>query len=79
MTKELGYLVVAAGASVLAVAPLGLHDFPLDPRLVPWAAGFAVLWTGLRLGLFLRAWSGGACGGAHPAGPSTPPTCRSRA
>ena len=56
MNKELGYLVVAAGTSVLAVAPLELHDFPLDPRLVPWAAGFGVLWVGLRLGMFLRAW-----------------------
>ena len=57
MNKELGYLVVAMGASVLAVAPLeDLHDFPLDPRLVPWAVGFGVLWSGLRLGLFLSAW-----------------------
>ena len=56
MNKELGYLVAAAGASVLAVAPLELHDFPLDPRLVPWAAGLGVLWTGFRLGMFLRAW-----------------------
>ena len=36
MNKELGYLVVGVGASALAVAPLDLHDFPLDPRLVPW-------------------------------------------
>ena len=56
MNKDLGYLVVAAGASVLAVAPLELHDFPLDPRLLPWAAGLGVVWTGLRLGIFVRAW-----------------------
>ena len=56
MNKELGYLAVAAGASVLAVAPLELHDFPLDARLLPWAAGLGVVWTGLRLGMFLRAW-----------------------
>ena len=56
MNKELGYLVVAAGASVLAVAPLELHDFPLDPRLLPWTAGLGVLWTGWRLGIFVRAW-----------------------
>ncbi|MDE0206963.1 MAG: type IV secretory system conjugative DNA transfer family protein [Candidatus Tectomicrobia bacterium] len=56
MNKELGYLVVAAGASALAVAPLDLHDFALDPRLLPWAAGFGVVWTSFRLGKFLRAW-----------------------
>ena len=57
MNKELGYLVVAAGASVLAVAPLDdLHDFPLDPRLLPWAAGLGVLWTAWRLSTFLHAW-----------------------
>ena len=56
MNKELGYLLVAAVASVLAVAPLELHDFPLDPRLIPWAAGLGTLWTGWRLGMFLRAW-----------------------
>ena len=57
MNKELGYLVVAMGASVVAVAPLeGLHDFPLDPRLLPWAAGLGALWTSFRLGLFLNAW-----------------------
>ena len=56
MNKELGYLAVAAAASVLAVAPLELHDFPLDARLLPWAAGLGVVWTGLRLGIFVRAW-----------------------
>ena len=56
MNKELGYLVVAAGASVLAAAPLEVHDFPLNPRLLPWTAGFGVLWTGWRLGIFVRAW-----------------------
>ena len=57
MNKELGYLVVAAGASALAVAPLDdLHDFPLDTRLLPWAAGLGVLWTGWRLSTFLHAW-----------------------
>ena len=57
MNRELGYLVVAMGASVLAVAPMdGLHDFPLDSRLLPWAAGFGSLWTSFRLGLFLKAW-----------------------
>ena len=57
MNNELGYLVVAAGASVLAVAPLdGLHDFPLDPRLLPWTAGLGIVWTSFRLGMFLGAW-----------------------
>ena len=56
MNKELAYLVVAAGASVLALAPLDLHDFPLDPRLVPWAAGLGVLWTSFRFGRFVAAW-----------------------
>ena len=57
MNKELGYLAAAMGASVLAAAPLeGLHDFPLDPRLLPWAAGFGIVWTSFRLGMFLRAW-----------------------
>ena len=37
------------------MAPLELHDFPLDPRLLPWAAGLGVLWTGFRLGRFLSA------------------------
>jgi len=57
MNKELGYLLVAVGASVLAAAPLdGVHDFPLDPRLLPWAAGLGIVWSGWRLGLFLKAW-----------------------
>ena len=55
MNKELGYLVVAAGGSVLAAAPLDLHDFPLDPRLVPWAVGLGAVWTSFRLGMFLKA------------------------
>ena len=55
MNKELGYVMVAASAGILAVAPLKLHDFPLEPRLIPWAAGLAVSWVGWRLGLFLRA------------------------
>ena len=56
MNKELGYLVVALIASVLAVAPLEMHDFPLDPRLAPWAAGLGVVWLCRRLGVFLKAW-----------------------
>ena len=55
MNKELGYLVVAVGASALAVAPLDLHDFPLDPRLVPWTAGLGATWITYRLARFLRA------------------------
>ena len=55
MNKELGYLVIAAGSSVLAAAPLNLHEFPLDPRLLPRTAGLGVLWTGWRLVLFLGA------------------------
>ena len=57
MQREAGYLVVAVAASGFVVAPSGLHDFPLDPRLVPVTACFAALWTGLRLGRFA-----GACG-----------------
>ena len=55
MQKELGYLVVAIAASGFVLAPSGLHDFPLDPRLVPVTACFAALWTGLRLGRFAGA------------------------
>ena len=55
MNKELGYLVVATCASVLAAAPLNLHGFPLDPRLLPWTAGLGVVWGVWRLVLFLGA------------------------
>ena len=56
MKKELGYLVAAAAASFLAVAPLDLHDFPLDPRLRPYSECLAVVWIGIRLGTFLKVW-----------------------
>ena len=55
MNKELGYLVVAVAASGLAVAPLDLHDFLLDPRLLPWAAGLGALWIIYRLARFMGA------------------------
>ena len=55
MQRELGYLVVAGAAGAFVLAPSGLHDFPLDPRLVPVSVGFAVLWTGFRLGRFVAA------------------------
>ena len=55
MQRELGYLAVAAAASALALAPGGVHDFPLDPRLVPLTACFAALWSGVRLGRFAAA------------------------
>ena len=35
MKRELGYVGAAVAVSFLAVAPLDLHDFPLDPRLRP--------------------------------------------
>ena len=54
MKKELGYLVAAAAVSFLALAPLDLHDFPLDPRLRPYSECLAVVWIGIRLGVFLK-------------------------
>ena len=56
MNRELGYLIVALAVSVAALAPDDLHDFPLDPRLRPFAECIAVVWIGLRLGMFLRVW-----------------------
>ena len=56
MKKELGYLVAAAAVSFLAVAPLDLHEFPLDPRLRPYSECVAVAWIGIRLGVFLKVW-----------------------
>ena len=55
MQRELGYLGVAVAAGAFVLAPSGLHDFPLDPRLVPMTACFAALWTGWRLGRFVDA------------------------
>ena len=56
MKRELGYLTAAAAVSFLAVAPLDLHDFPLDPRLRPCSECLAVVWIGIRLGVFLKVW-----------------------
>ena len=54
MKKELGYLIVAVGLSAVALAPVGLHDFPLDPRLRPLMACFVTVWIGIRLGMFVK-------------------------
>ena len=54
MRREILYLLVAAGTAALALVPA--LDYPLDPRLTLYAAGFGALWTGLRLGHFLNAW-----------------------
>ena len=56
MKRELGYVGAAVAVSFLAVAPLGLHDFPLDPRLRPYSECLAVVWIGIRLGVFLKVW-----------------------
>ena len=55
MHKELGYLLVAAGTSAVALAPMDLHEFPMDARLRPLMEWFAVAWVGIRLGVFLSA------------------------
>ena len=55
MRKDLGYLIAAAGLSVAALAPAGLHDFPLDPRLRPLMECFVTVWIGIRLGIFVKA------------------------
>ena len=56
MNRELRYLIAAVSVSGFALAPLDLHGFPLDPRLRFVALGFAALWIGIRLGLFIKAW-----------------------
>ncbi len=56
MNRELSYLIVALAVSVAALAPVDLHDFPLDPRLRPFAEWVAVVWIGFRLGMFLKVW-----------------------
>ena len=60
MRVEAGYLIAAAAVSVFAIAPVlvrGMNggDF-LDARILPYAVGFGVLWTGFRLVVFVKAW-----------------------
>ena len=60
MRVEAGYLIAAAAVSVFAIAPamvreLNGGDF-LDPRILPCAVGFGVVWTGFRLVVFWKAW-----------------------
>ena len=55
MKTELGYLIVAVGVSAAALAPDGVHAFPLDARLRPLVEGFVAVWLGIRLGTFVKA------------------------
>ena len=60
MKAEAGHLIAAAAVSVVAIAPVVVPwmnggDF-LDPRIVPYAVAFGVLWMGFRFVVFLKAW-----------------------
>ena len=59
MRVEAGYLVAAAAVSVFAIAPamvpeLNGRDF-LDPRILPCAVAFGVVWAGCSLGGVLES------------------------
>ena len=55
MQKELGYLIAALGLSVLAVAPIDGHPFPLDPRLRLLTICLTTVWCCVRLRAFMKA------------------------
>ena len=60
MKTEAGYVIAAAAVSGMVLLPVvapGIEgeDF-LDPRIRMYVVGFGIVWTGYRLGVFLKAW-----------------------
>ena len=60
MRVEAGYLTAAAAVSVFVIAPVFVRGMDggdlLDARILPYAVGFGMAWTGVRLVVFWNAW-----------------------